>query len=265
MAAYSETLCDDICTKIEETSFGLRRICRLLGQPYDTVKDWIYKDQHGFAAKYELAKQLQQDRIADEILEIADDGSKDPETQTVQRDKLRIDARKWLLTNLGIRRSAAADKPKDPPDKPKDPPLKIGFVKIPSRELPNEENSGFQNTGVKRQTPSFHASSAERALAGNETSIQKLGSCTKEHKNPTVQSVSAVAASSTRPLERQLFSSEKMTHGHNKIQMAKSPAPQKKLRLLKENDNRQRKRSNDNPKTQCHLVKGNDPERVTCL
>lgn len=159
MAAYTEALCDKICRKIADSSFGLRRICRELKQPYDTVKDWIYKDQHGFAAKYTLAKQLQQDRIAEEILEIADDDSRDPETQTVQRARLRIEARKWLLTNLATR------KPAGEPDKPKDPPRRINFQIIPPREQPTEEISGFQKTGGNSQNPSSAASVAEITMA----------------------------------------------------------------------------------------------------
>jgi len=75
-----------------------------------TVRSWALDDREGFAALYSRARELQMYGIADEILEIADDGSKDirvtPEGretvdyEIVQRSKLKVDSRKWLLSKL---------------------------------------------------------------------------------------------------------------------------------------------------------------------
>lgn len=50
-------------------------------------------------ARYARACEDRAEKIADEILKIADDGSNKDNT-IVQRDRLRIDSRKWLLAKL---------------------------------------------------------------------------------------------------------------------------------------------------------------------
>jgi hypothetical protein len=84
-----------------------------------------------FAEQYAHARDSQADTLADEILDIADDGSNDymgdDETyngDAVARSKLRVDARKWIASKL---------KPKKYGDKTllgSDPenPLPPGFI-----------------------------------------------------------------------------------------------------------------------------------------
>src|SRR5690606_20725933 len=52
----------------------------------------VRDDREGFAEQYARARNIGYEVMADEIIEIADGGSDD-----WQRDRLRVDARKWLL------------------------------------------------------------------------------------------------------------------------------------------------------------------------
>lgn len=80
--------------------------------PDSTVRSWVIDDVHGFAAQYALARDLGLDRMAEELLEIADtpvigeetedDGEK---VKTKRGDmlnhrRLQVDARKWYLSKL---------------------------------------------------------------------------------------------------------------------------------------------------------------------
>lgn len=90
---YDEALGDLICQALVE-GHALYKICKLQGFPsLDTVYKWINKEPD-FAEKYAQARALQQDRAADEIIEIADTDA-DP-----QRARNRIDARKWRASKL---------------------------------------------------------------------------------------------------------------------------------------------------------------------
>ena len=105
-STYSSTLTETICQRIAEGE-SLRAICREEAMPDKaTVLRWL--DVHGeFRDQYARARDLQADHFAEEILEIADDGSndwmrrerKDGSTEVVldhehvQRSKLRVDAR----------------------------------------------------------------------------------------------------------------------------------------------------------------------------
>jgi hypothetical protein len=52
--------------------------------------------------KYEKAMQMRTDRMAEELLNIAD--SKETDGSSVQRDRLRVDARKWVLAKMNPRK-----------------------------------------------------------------------------------------------------------------------------------------------------------------
>lgn len=78
------------------------------------VIGWVLKDRNGFSQQYMQARAVQYHGWADEINDIADNGSndwteregKDGSTyavfdhEHVQRSKLRVDSRKWLLSKL---------------------------------------------------------------------------------------------------------------------------------------------------------------------
>jgi hypothetical protein len=89
----------------------LRQACREENMPtHKTVLDWVQKDP-AFANQYARARDLLLEHWAEEIVEIADDGSRDTkvvgedgrevaDTEWINRSRLRVDARKWLLSKL---------------------------------------------------------------------------------------------------------------------------------------------------------------------
>lgn len=108
-SAYTPAICEQITALLAEGK-SLREICAEPGMPSrSTVHSWVANDVQGFAAKYAAAKAVGMDQIADEILAIADDSSRDtirtesgerPDNEWIARSKLRVDSRKWLLAKL---------------------------------------------------------------------------------------------------------------------------------------------------------------------
>lgn len=85
---------------------SLRSICKGSGMPSATnVREWAVKDTD-FGARYARARAEGLEHMAEEIVDIADDGTNDyqddgmPDYDHLQRSKLRVDTRKWLLSKL---------------------------------------------------------------------------------------------------------------------------------------------------------------------
>jgi len=112
---YTEQLGNAICNKIVNSTIGLKHICALpeINVDYSTVRGWISNKSHPFSDLYTRAKTLQIDTLAEEMLDIADDGSNDLMTivkndveyeqedkEVTSRSKLRVETRKWLLSKL---------------------------------------------------------------------------------------------------------------------------------------------------------------------
>src|SRR5690606_35883601 len=95
---YSAEIADEICRRLAEGE-TLRAICRELDIPASTVLEWVRDDRDGFSERYARARELGYEVMADELIEIADGGSGD-----WQRDRLRVDTRKWLLARMLPRR-----------------------------------------------------------------------------------------------------------------------------------------------------------------
>lgn len=109
---YSPELAKIICAEIAEGK-SVREICRMDDMPAaSTVFLWVIKHQD-FSEQYAKAISARSDHWAEEILEIADDGSNDwmerhhgEETiwitngEALNRSRLRVDTRKWLLSKL---------------------------------------------------------------------------------------------------------------------------------------------------------------------
>lgn len=88
---YTQEIADAICRRLAEGE-TLRAICRDMGLAIGTVLGWVRDDRDGFAERYARARDIGYEVMADELIDIADGGSDD-----WQRDRLRVDARKWLL------------------------------------------------------------------------------------------------------------------------------------------------------------------------
>lgn len=103
---YEPAIGDEICDRLVDGE-SLRKICLSEHMPAaSTVFKWLIESEK-FAEQYARAREAQADTLADEILDIADDGSNDymGEDETyngdaVQRSKLRVDARRWIAAKL---------------------------------------------------------------------------------------------------------------------------------------------------------------------
>lgn len=108
---YSKALAEEICIAIAITSMGLNRLCAIyptLPSP-STIFSWLTKYKE-FSEQYARAKSLQAEVLADEIIDISDDGSNDlffdddgnaiTNHDVIARSRLRVDARKWLASKL---------------------------------------------------------------------------------------------------------------------------------------------------------------------
>lgn len=102
---YSAEVADSICERLMQGE-SLLSICRDESMPGKTaVFNWLARYQE-FADKYARAKATQADYMAEEILEIADDAERDYTEggqfngENVQRARLRVDTRKWLMSKL---------------------------------------------------------------------------------------------------------------------------------------------------------------------
>ncbi len=96
---YTPALAETVCKRIAEGE-SLRAICRDSGMPTEgAVRAWARDNRDGFGARYRLARELQFEFWADQIVEIADASEADPRDRQV-----RIDVRKWLLSKLAARR-----------------------------------------------------------------------------------------------------------------------------------------------------------------
>lgn len=111
---YTIELANAICEQIV-LGYSLRTICKDESMPcVATIFNWLRKHKD-FLEQYEKAKEEQADALAEEMLDIADDGSNDWMAKTgkdseslgwqvngehVQRSRLRLDTRKWIASKL---------------------------------------------------------------------------------------------------------------------------------------------------------------------
>lgn len=110
---YTPELARQICKRMAAGEV-LAQICRDPAMPCrETVSDW--RDAHPeFEVQFQRAQQFQYEHWADEIIEIGEDGSNDwtereiaggrmvaaVDHEHVQRSKLRVENRRWLLGKL---------------------------------------------------------------------------------------------------------------------------------------------------------------------
>lgn len=106
---FHQDVADAICERLAEGE-SLRSICADDAMPSKaTVCKWLGRHAN-FADQYARAREMQAETMADEIKDIADDGSCDTyldldgkertDHEVVARSRLRVDARKWLASKL---------------------------------------------------------------------------------------------------------------------------------------------------------------------
>ena len=69
-----------------------------------TVRGWDVEDRQGFSTQYARARALRVERWAEEIIELADEPVAPGDNAAVQRARLRVDTRKWLMSKLAPRK-----------------------------------------------------------------------------------------------------------------------------------------------------------------
>jgi hypothetical protein len=108
---YSIEWAGEICFAIASTNKGIKRLCKDNSHwpNQDTLFAWL-KAHSEFSEQYARAKEIQIEGLVEEILEIADDSSKDYlineqgklvfNGENINRARLKIDTRKWLACKL---------------------------------------------------------------------------------------------------------------------------------------------------------------------
>lgn len=119
---FTQDIAEKICEEIATSSKSLRTICAQEGMPsVRSVLGWLSEGDKTdakpefkqFLHQYMRAREQQADFLAEEIIEIADDGSNDLMTITkgdasyevenkevTNRSRLRVDARKWIASKF---------------------------------------------------------------------------------------------------------------------------------------------------------------------
>lgn len=109
---YTQLLADKICEQLSE-GISLRTVCKAEDMPSAaSVFTWL-RTKAQFLEQYARAKEASSDAMAEDILDIADDGTNDwmvihrgghttevPNNEVLQRSKLRVDTRKWLMSKM---------------------------------------------------------------------------------------------------------------------------------------------------------------------
>jgi hypothetical protein len=115
---YTKEIGNEICKRLM-LGDSLRTICKNKKLPSaTTIFNWLADEEFNketkFLEQYERAREIQADYLADELIDIADDGRNDYmerkgkngqtynaiNTEHVQRSRLRIDTRKWIASKL---------------------------------------------------------------------------------------------------------------------------------------------------------------------
>lgn len=114
--AYTEEIAQEICERLASGE-SLNAICRSEHIPHKvTIMRWLLSEQEIYAEfrnQYTLAREIQYQFMADEIIDIADNASndwmerEDPNNpgfafngEAVARSRLRVDTRKWFMSKV---------------------------------------------------------------------------------------------------------------------------------------------------------------------
>lgn len=148
-STFTQEVGDEICTLLVSGD-SLRTICKGEGMPaISTVMTWL-NDVPDFQAQYTCARGKQADAIFDEMLDIADesendyidlgDGRKVVDQEAIQRARLRIDTRKWVLGKMKPKRYG------DKIDVDVTGDIAVTVMEIVTREEADEDDDGFIST-----------------------------------------------------------------------------------------------------------------------
>ena len=116
---YNQSIDDEICERLAAGE-SLNAICKNAHMPDRVnVMRWILATNNPvydkFRTNYALAREMQYQNMADDILDIADDGANDyvarydaatgesayqTNGEAIQRSRLRVDTRKWFMSKV---------------------------------------------------------------------------------------------------------------------------------------------------------------------
>ncbi len=110
---YTKELADTICERLAMGE-SMRTIAKDEAMPaLSSMFKWLRENKE-FSEQYARAKQESADAMAEDILDIADNGSNDYMERedgtttyngdSVQRSRLRVDTRKWLMAKMKPKR-----------------------------------------------------------------------------------------------------------------------------------------------------------------
>lgn len=154
----------EICRRLSSGE-SLRAICRDDGFPDEsTVRMWVLRENSDFYPQYAIARQMQALRWAEEIIEIADDGSNDwmqsqrPDNkgyelngEHTRRSHMRVEARKWLLSK--VLPKVYGDRQQHTHTGPNDGPIGVASVTLDAAtDMTEEQRAALRAalTGAKR-------------------------------------------------------------------------------------------------------------------
>lgn len=130
---YTDEVSKEICERLAEGE-SLNAICRSEHMPHKvTVMRWLLSEQEiydNFRNQYALAREIQYQCMADDIIDIADNASndwmerEDPNNpgfdyngEAVARSRLRVDTRKWFMSKVLPKFADKQKKPQADSDK----------------------------------------------------------------------------------------------------------------------------------------------------
>ena len=107
---YTKELGDEICARLSQGE-SLSSICKDEHMPAKSnVVAWALQIDTPFAKQYAHAREIAYQHLADELLDIADDGRNDKQKDEngrtiidhdhISRSRLRTDTRKWILSKM---------------------------------------------------------------------------------------------------------------------------------------------------------------------
>jgi hypothetical protein len=111
LTKYTEAIAEEICDRLAAGE-SLASICRDPHMPNETkVRIWAMNDQAdkqgtgaGFRARFNAAREMGYERMADEVIAIGDADYRMPDglvdNAAVQQARLRSDNRKWMLSKM---------------------------------------------------------------------------------------------------------------------------------------------------------------------
>lgn len=103
----------DLILRAMELGDTVRAACAKIGINEGCFRGWAYRDEDGLHSRYIQARKAQMNAMADDILSIADDTSADQivdgdgkvrvNHENINRSRLKVDTRKWLMSKLDPR------------------------------------------------------------------------------------------------------------------------------------------------------------------